>query len=219
MKYGKDWLGVTQAILLLSFLTSCATPPTKQVKESETDGVKLVLGSSSTPRTLGEMVPFAIRFVAPLGQGEKLTVFADSGHLAYVIAPREAFLLREFRGRVRMNDGTLKVVVERGSGKKVEITQSITIDQRYSIPKSGRDTGKEYAARGKGNRLEIVHRNTMALENYVKQLDIKVSGGGLTISMTPYSSGMAYYLIEGVSTLDDADVDIQIADKPYQLTE
>jgi hypothetical protein len=208
----------TTALLLLAICLATNPALAKEVKESETDGVKLVLGSSSTPKTLGEMVPFAIQFVAPLRQGEKLTVFADSGHLAYLVTPKEGFLLREFRGRVRMNDGALKISVERGSGKKVEITQSITIDQRYSIPKSGKAT-KEFRVRGKGNRIEIIHANSMALENYVKQMDVAVSGGGLTISMTPYSSGMAYYLIEGDSTLDGAHIDIQLADTPYQLAE
>jgi hypothetical protein len=190
----------------------------KEVKESETDGVKLVLGSSSMPKTLGEMVPFAIQFVAPLKQGEKLIVYADTGHLAYLVTPKEGFLLREFKGRVRMNDGTLKVIVERASGKKIEIIQNITIDEPYLIPKSGKAT-KEYRVRGKGNRIELIHSNRMALENYVKQINIDVSGGQLSVSMTPYSSGMAYYLIEGDPTLEGAKIDIQLADTPYQLAE
>jgi len=204
-------------VLLLTISLAAASALAGEVKEAETDGVKLVLGSSKMPKMLGEMIPFVIRFEAPLKSGEKLTIFADTTHLAYQIAPKEGFMLREFRGRVRMNNGTLKAVIERSPEKKTEITQTITIDQPFAIPKTGEPA--EIVWRTKGNILEVMHKNKMALTNYVKQMDINISGGTLTISMTPYSSGMAYFLIEGDSSVAGAKVEIQLADTPYQLTE
>ena len=147
----------------------------KEVVEADKDGVRLVLGASTVPETVGEMVQVRVIFEKiPLRAGENLMVFADT-QLAYVISSIGGFLLREFAGRVRMNQGALEVVVIRGDGTATKLSQRIAIDRPYLIPEDGEAT-KEFKARGKGNTIELIHRNRMARTNYVEHMDIVGAG-------------------------------------------
>lgn len=200
---------------LLAVVFVATSAMAKEVVEIEKDGVRLILGTSTIPETVGEMVPVTVTFEkAPLRAGDKLSIFADATHLAYTITPTKGFLLRGFTGRVRMNQGELKAVVSRSDGATIELAQRVTVDRRYSIPEDGNAT-KEFKARGKGNTFELIHRNRMALANYVELIDIGVPAGGLTISMTPYSSGLAYYRIEAEHSLEGHVIDLQLATKRF----
>ena len=204
---------------LLSFLFSAVLIATsavaKEVVEAENDGVRLVLGTSTIPETVGEMVPFRIIFEkASLRAGDHLTLFADSTSLAYVISPLGGFLLREFAGRVRMNNGALEVVVMRGDGATTKLSQRIAIDRPYLLPEEGPAT-KEVRVRGTGNTIELIHRNRMARTSYVEHIDIAVPAGILRISMTPYSSGWAFYRFEAEHSLEGHNIDLRLAAKRF----
>jgi len=185
----------------------------KEVVEADKDGVRLVLGTSTVPETVGDMVPVRVIFEKiPLRAGDNLMVFADT-QLAYVISSIGGFLLREFSGRVRMNQGALEVVVSRSDGTATKLSQRIAIDRPYLIPEEGEAT-KEFKVRGKGNTIELIHRNRMARTNYVEHMYIVVPAGALAISMTPYSSGtFAYYKIEAEHSLEGHNIELRLATK------
>ena len=202
-------------ILLLAITFAAPSALAKEVVQTDKDGIRLVLGTSTIPETVGEMVPVSATFEkSPLKEGDTLSIFADSTHLAYVVTPSGGFLLRAFAARVRMNEGTLKMLVTRADGTTTELVQRIAIDRPFVIPKSG-DASKEFRVRGKGNSIELIHRNRMAIDNYVSHIILAVSVGRLSISMTPYSSGLAYYRIEADHSLEGGTIEMQIADKPY----
>ena len=187
----------------------------KEVVEADKDGVRLVLGASTVPEILGEMVPVRLIFErTPLKVGDHLMIFADK-HLAYAISPLGGFLLREFSGRVRMNQGTLEVDVMRQDGSTTRLSQRIAVDRPYLIPEDGEAT-REVKVRGRGNTIELIHRNRMARTNYVEHMDIVVPAGRLAISMTPYSSGtFAYYKIEAQHSLEGHNIDLRLATKRF----
>src|SRR5205809_242127 len=201
--------------LLLAAVFAATPAVAKEVVEADKDGVRLVLGASTVPETVGEMVQVRVIFEkSPLRAGDNLMVFADT-QLAYVISSIGGFLLREFAGRVRMNQGALEVVVIRGDGTATKLSQRIAIDRPYLIPEDGEAT-KEFKARGKGNTIELIHRNRMARTNYVEHMDIVVPAGRLAISMTPYSSGsFAHYKIEAEHSLEGHSIDLRLATKRF----
>lgn len=210
----------SRALLVVLFaITLAATSAlAKDIVQADKDGVRLILGTTSIPEIVGEWVPFSVNFEkAPLSDGDRLTVFADGTRRAYIVTPTGGFLLRQFAARVRMNDGVLRMVVTRTDGAATELTQRIAIDRPYLIPETGQ-ANREFRVRGKGNTIELIHRNRMALTNYASQLDIAVSAGKLSISMTPYSSGLAHYRIEADHSLEGGTIEMQLAEKPYDST-
>ena len=199
--------------LLLAAVFAATPAVAKEVVEADKDGVRLVLGASTVPETVGEMVQVRVIFERiPLRGGDNLMIFADT-QLAYVISSIGGFLLREFSGRVRMNQGALEVVVSRSDGTATKLSQRIAIDRPYLIPEEGEAT-KEFKVRGKGNTIELIHRNRMARTNYVEHMYIVVPAGALAISMTPYSSGtFAYYKIEAEHSLEGHNIELRLATK------
>jgi hypothetical protein len=202
-------------ILAVMFVATSAIA--KEVVEVEKDGARLTLGASSIPETVGEMVPFHLVFEKnPLRAGDNLTIFADTTHLAYVISPIGGFVLREFSGRVRMNNGVLEVVVMRGDGTATKLAQRIAIDRPYLMPEDGAPT-KEFKVRGTGNTVELIHRNRMARTNYVEHIEVVVPVGRLMISMTPYSSGfLPYYRIVADHSLEGHNIELRLSTKRFE---
>lgn len=201
-------------LAVASFVATAAVA--KEVVEVERDGVRLILGTSAIPETVGEMVPFRLVFEKnPLRAGDNLTIFADTTHLAYVISPIGGFVLREFSGRVRMNNGELEVVVMRSDGAATKLAQRIAIDRPYLMPEDGVAT-KEFKVRRTGNTVELIHRNRMARTNYVEHIEVAVPIGRLAISMTPYSSGLAYYRIAADHSLEGHNIDLRLATKRFE---
>jgi hypothetical protein len=205
----------------LTFLLAIVFLPTaalaKEVVEANKDGVRLVLGSSTIPEIIGEWVPFSVIFEkAPLKAGDNLLIFADT-RLAYVISPiGDGFLLREFSGRVRMNQGALEALVNRRDGEPTKLAQRISIDRPFAIPEDG-PAISEFKARATGNTIQLIHRNRMARTNYVEHMAIVVPTGMLAISMTPYSSGLAFYRIVADHSLENPSIDLRLATKPFNL--